>query len=323
MRLQQISDCVSSEFEEFDRLYSHSVSLEKGTLGQALNYVLSQQGKRIRPLLIILMAKACGRVTDSTYRSAVILELLHTASLVHDDVLDKSETRHNRPTVSRKWGNNTAVLLGDYLYGLCLQIIKTQEDFELMSIYSRIARELPMGEILQKDISERQDVSLDSYYEVIRYKTASLFAAACHIGARTSQAQKDYVPVAEDFGRNLGMAFQIRDDILDFDTRGGSGKGFGNDIYEKKITLPLIFHLETLSSIERSRLFSFIRQDEKEDGKVLAFVNEVLLSGALEKAEQLVEFYSEKAKKSLLSLPESEYRDCLGDLVDCLVSRIA
>ncbi|HIW86847.1 MAG TPA: polyprenyl synthetase family protein [Candidatus Onthomorpha intestinigallinarum] len=321
MRLQQISGCVSREFEEFDRLYSRSVSFDKGTLGQALRYVLSQHGKRIRPLLIILMAKACGQVTDSTYRSAVILELLHTASLVHDDVLDKSDTRHNRPTVSRKWGNNTAVLLGDYLYGLCLQIIETREDFELMSIYSRIARELPMGEILQKDISERQDVSLDSYYEVIRYKTASLFGAACYIGAKTSRAKDDYVSVAEDFGRNLGMAFQIRDDILDFDTRGDSGKGFGNDIYEKKITLPLIFHLETLSSVERKRLFSFIRQDEKENDKVLAFVNEVLLSGALEKAEQLVEYYSDKAKMALLSLPESEYRNSLGDLVDCLVAR--
>lgn len=178
-----------------------------------------------------------------------------------------------------------------------------------------------MGEILQKDISERQDVSLDSYYEVIRYKTASLFGAACYIGAKTSRAKDDYVSVAEDFGRNLGMAFQIRDDILDFDTRGDSGKGFGNDIYEKKITLPLIFHLETLSSVERKRLFSFIRQDEKENDKVLAFVNEVLLSGALEKAEQLVEYYSDKAKMALLSLPESEYRNSLGDLVDCLVAR--
>ena len=321
MDLTRFSQCVEREFALFEEKFRECLPCFEGTMGQMSEYVFRQKGKRLRPLISFLTAKACGEVNGATYRAAVVLELLHTASLVHDDVLDESNLRRNAPTVNNIWGNRAAILFGDYIYGRCLQLIETKEDFELLSIYSKVARELPQGELLQKDLSEAQNHDINSYFAVIDRKTASMFGAAAYIGAKTACQDARYVKAAEQFGRLMGRAFQIRDDILDFDTSCTSGKGFGNDIKEKKITLPVIFWIDTLGQKEKEELLAFVAKDKKSQQEILSFVERLKTTDCLNKAGQQVGKYSSLAKEQLKQLPDNEYRKQLEDLTDCLVER--
>ena len=321
MDLTRFSQCVEREFALFETKLRECLPCFDGTMGQMSEYVLRQKGKRLRPLISFLTAKTCGEVNEATYRAAVVLELLHTASLVHDDVLDESNLRRNLPTANNIWGNKAAILFGDYIYGKCLQLIETKEDFELLSIYSKVARELPQGELLQKDLSEAQNHDINSYFAVIDRKTASMFGAAAYTGAKTSCRNASYVEAAEQFGRLLGRAFQIKDDILDFDTSCTSGKGFGNDIKEKKITLPVIFWIDTLGQKEKEELLAFVAKDKKSQQEILSFVERLKTTDCLNKAGQQVGKYSSLAKEQLKQLPDNEYRKQLEDLTDCLVER--
>ena len=321
MDLTRFSQCVEREFALFETKLREYLPCFDGTMGQMSEYVLRQKGKRLRPLISFLTAKTCGEVNEATYRAAVVLELLHTASLVHDDVLDESNLRRNLPTANNIWGNKAAILFGDYIYGKCLQLIETKEDFELLSIYSKVARELPQGELLQKDLSEAQNHDINSYFAVIDRKTASMFGAAAFTGAKTACRNASYVEAAEQFGRLLGRAFQIKDDILDFDTSCTSGKGFGNDIKEKKITLPVIFWIDTLGQKEKEELLAFVAKDKKSQQEILSFVERLKTTDCLNKAGQQVGKYSSLAKEQLKQLPDNEYRKQLEDLTDCLVER--
>ncbi len=321
MDFTTIEQCVKEEFADFECRYLNCLPQGEGTLGLLADYVLNQKGKRLRPLLSILLAKTCGRVTEATFRAAIILELLHTASLVHDDVLDQSNVRRGKPTVNSKWDNRTAILFGDYVYGRCLNLIETKEDFELLGIYSKIAMELPMGEFLQKDVSESQDCSKETYFEIIDRKTASLFGASAFVGAKTAEGEKDYSKEAEKFGRLLGRAFQIKDDILDLDINSNSGKGYGNDIKEKKITLPIIFLLESLSEEEKKQLLEFIARDEKTDKQIRKLIEALHGTNCLQKASEVVEQYSKMAIEQLDTLPKNDYRIKLGELTESLISR--
>lgn len=321
MNLVELSRCVEQEFALFDSKFRACLPDCGGTLGSLSDYVLHQKGKRLRPLISFLIAKTCGGASKSTYRAAVILELLHTASLVHDDVLDESKLRRGQRTINDIWDNKTAILFGDYVYGVCLHLIETKEDFELLSIYSKIARELPQGELLQKDVADSMNCNEEAYFKIIDGKTASLFGASAYVGAKTAKGTKDYSKEAEQFGRTLGRAFQIRDDILDLTLDTDSGKGHGNDIKEKKITLPIIFLLKELGQAEKRQLLEFIAREGKTDAEIDRLLRRVQSTDCLNKAEQEVIRYSQMAKQHLQSLPENDYRKKLEDLTDCLVLR--
>lgn len=319
--LADLRQGVEREIACFEEKFLACMPCGDDTIGALTKHVLSQKGKRLRPLISFLVAKVCGGVSEATYRAAIILELLHTASLVHDDVLDESSLRRGKPTINRIWGNKTAILFGDYIYGKCLQLIETQEDFDLLPIYSKIARELPQGELLQKELSDSQSYEEKAYFDVIDRKTASLFGASAYVGAKTAESKEDYSNSAERFGRLLGRAFQIQDDILDFDLSCKSGKGFGNDIKERKITLPLIFLLQTLEEKERKRLLDFLALEQKSEDSIKALIESVGEYGCLKKAQEQVAYYSLEAKKALLDLPNNEFREKLGQLTDCLIGR--
>ncbi len=321
MDFTAIGQCIKEEFSDFERRYSDCLPQGEDTLGLLADYVLNQKGKRLRPLISLLIAKTCGGVTDATFRAAIILELLHTASLVHDDVLDESDLRRGQPTVNSKWDNRTAILFGDYIYGRCLHLIETKEDFELLGIYSKIAMELPQGEFLQKDVSVSQNCSQEAYFEIIDRKTASLFGAAAYVGAKTAKGGKDYSKGAEKFGRLLGRAFQIKDDILDLKINSNSGKGYGNDIKEKKITLPVIFLLDSLSEGEKRRLLEFIARDEKTERQIRELIEALHGTDCLQKSDDVVKRYSKMAVEQLQTLPENDYRIKLGELTESLISR--
>lgn len=321
MNLVELSQCVEQEFTLFDSKFSACLPNGDDTLGRLSDYALCQKGKRLRPLVSFLIAKTCGGASEATYRAAVILELLHTASLVHDDVLDESKLRRGKRTINDIWDNKTAILFGDYIYGVCLHLIETKEDFELLDIYSKIARELPQGELLQKDVTDSMNCSEETYFNIIDGKTASLFGASAYVGAKTAKGSKDYSKEAEQFGRMLGRAFQIRDDILDLTLETDSGKGHGNDIKEKKITLPIIFLLKELGQEEKSRLLEFIAGDDKTDDDIARLLKSIQNTDCLNKAEQQVIRYSQMAKQHLQTLPENDYRKKLEDLTDYLVLR--
>lgn len=321
MEIKDIAKFIENELNTFEVMYQECKTSDVGMLSDILSYSLSQKSKKIRPLITLLVAKACGGVSDSTFRSAIIVELLHTASLAHDDVLDNSDLRRNQPTINSRWGNNAAILYGDYLFGKSLQLIHTKEDFELLPIYSKIARELPMGELLQKDILEKGDISRQSYFNVIDFKTSSLLGASAYIGAKTAQTDKDYTLYAEEFGRLLGRAFQIKDDILDFAISQTSGKKFGNDIKECKFTLPILDYIEQLEESVKLNAINFVKQKDKSDEEVLKFVMDIAESGSLKKTEEQVKYYSNKAKEILKHLPENQYREVLEQLVETLIER--
>lgn len=321
MNINDYTKCIEEELKVFDAMYQECKQSDVDMLSDILSYSLSQKSKKLRPLITLLVAKACGGVSQSTYRSAIIMELLHTASLAHDDVLDESNLRRNQPTINAKWGNTAAILYGDYLFGKSLQLIHTKEDFELLPIYSKVARELPMGELLQKEISEKIDTSKESYYRVIDNKTSSLLGASAYIGAKTAISDKDYTKFAEEFGRLLGRAFQIKDDILDFQIGEASGKKCGNDIKECKFTLPILYYLDSLNEDVKQNLINFVKQESKSEEEILKLVKIVAESGSLQKAEEEVKYYSDKAKEQLLCLPTSECRDVLESLVETLINR--
>lgn len=321
MDIKEYAKCIEEELKTFDAMYQECKQSDVDMLTDILSYSLSQKSKKLRPLITLLVAKTCGGISKSTYRSAIIMELLHTASLAHDDVLDESDLRRNQPTINAKWGNNAAILYGDYLFGKSLQLIHTKEDFELLPIYSKVARELPMGELLQKEISENSDISRESYYKVIDNKTSSLLGASAYIGAKTAITNEDYSQIAEEFGRLLGRAFQIKDDILDFQINETSGKKYGNDIKECKFTLPMLDYIDSLEENIKQEVINFVKQEEKSEEEILKLVLSVIESGSLNKTEEEVKYYSNKAKEQLQFLPSNEYRKILENLVETLINR--
>lgn len=321
MDIKDIARAIENELNTFEVMYQECKKTDIEMLSDILSYSLSQKSKKIRPLITLLVAKACGGVSDSTFRSAIIVELLHTASLAHDDVLDNSDLRRNQPTINAKWGNNAAILYGDYLFGKSLQLIHTKEDFELLPIYSKIARELPMGELLQKDVLEKGVISRQAYFNVIDYKTSSLLGASAYIGAKTAISNKDYTQYAEEFGRLLGRAFQIKDDILDLELSQINGKKCGNDIKECKFTLPILDYIDSLDESVKLNVINFVKQKNKSDEEVLKLVLDITKSDCLKKTEEQVKYYSNKAKEVLMNLPENQSREALEQLVEQLVER--
>ena len=320
-KLKDITLCLADEMAEFENLFSKCFFTDDKLLNSILAYTCSLKGKRIRPLLIFLIAKTFGKVTDQTFRSAVIIELLHTASLLHDDVIDNSLLRRNNQTVNALFGDKAAILCGDYLYGQALATIKTQEDFNLMDVFARIALQLPQGEMKETDVTANKDLDITSYLSVIHYKTASLISAAAECGARTCGNQNlNYSNIAT-LGQNIGMAFQVRDDILDYDENNSMGKGLGNDIREKKITLPFINYLQTLNTNQKEETVEFFFSDNKAQSDIENFIRLVNQSGAVEKTYKMQKEYSDKALKEVDLMPLNDYSVNLRALVQYLTIR--
>lgn len=320
-RLEDIIECLQQPMQQFKEAFDKNFHTDDALLNTILAHTNSLKGKRIRPLLVFLIAKTFGDITPQTLRAAVIIELLHTASLLHDDVIDSSKIRRNKTTVNALFGDRPAILVGDYLYGKALATIKTQEDFNLMDVFARIALNLPAGEIKETDITNGKDTSIESYSKVIYYKTASLICAATECGARSCGNKDVNLQEIAELGEHIGMAFQIRDDILDYDANNLMGKGLGNDIREKKITLPFIHYLETLSDKEKDEAVDFFFGDNKSKEEIEDFIKKVNESGALQKTFKVQKDYSDKALKIVDNMPLNEYSINLRALVQYLTIR--
>ncbi len=289
-------------------------------LDKITNYIVKRKGKQIRPMFVFLTAKLCGGVTDSTFRGAALIELLHTATLVHDDVVDDSNYRRGFFSINALWKNKIAVLVGDYLLSRGLLLAVDHGEFNQLQLVSNAVREMSEGELLQMDKARKLDITEDVYFEIIRAKTASLIASCCAVGAASANQPTDIVDKAKLFGEKVGIAFQIKDDLFDYGT-DEIGKPLGIDIKEKKMTLPLIYALNNASWLDKRRIIYIVKNQSDKSKKVAEVIDFVRKSGGIEYTTKVMKAYRDEAVAILESFPESEYRSSLKSLIDFTIER--
>lgn len=319
--LSEISQIINDELEQFNSQFKKSIWSDTKIVNFIIRYLLKQKGKKIRPLLVILSSKICGDVSDRTYRGATLVELLHTATLVHDDVVDEAETRRGFPSINAVWKNKAAVLIGDYLLAKGLMTAVDGNDFDFLRVITNTVKRMSEGELLQSSKTRKLNNDEETYYKIISDKTASLLSTCCEVGARAVTDDDIKITAMRNFGENLGIAFQIRDDILDYiGKKSILGKPLGGDIREKKLTLPLIYALKNSSKEKSNEVMKILKMKERkmDVDKVIDFV---IQNGGIEYSENAAKEYGEKAKKELSIFPDSEIKSSLLELVDFIIER--
>ena len=285
-RLSIIKRPIEGEFDDFVRLFNESLTNTDGLLSQVLEHIKHRGGKRMRPLLILLIAKNYGGVNDVTLRSAVGLELLHTASLVHDDVVDESKERRGQPSVNAVYNNKVAVLVGDYVLSTALLNISYTNNSDILRSIAVLGRNLSNGEILQLSNIQNTEFSEDIYYDVIKMKTAALFESCCEVGTLSVNANERQIELAKEFGRNLGIIFQIRDDIFDYYDSKEIGKPTGNDMAEGKLTLPVLYALNSTHDSEMEEIARKVKRNDVTRYEIARLVDFTKNNGGIEYAER-------------------------------------
>jgi octaprenyl-diphosphate synthase len=313
--LAEIKKPVEKEMSEFESYFNRTMKSNIPLLKIILNYILRRKGKQMRPLLVLLTAGLNGKITESAYIAATLIELLHTTSLVHDDVVDEAEERRGALSVNALWNSKIAVLVGDYMLSKGLLISVEKSRYDMLEIVSEAVKAMTEGELLQLQKSRKLNIKEDDYYKIIISKTAALIAACTATGAISATDDQDTIQLMKDFGENIGIAFQIRDDILDYEANGLTGKRAGNDIKEKKITLPLIQALEMSSSQRRREIMSIVKRKKKTKDEIDEVIRFVVSSGGLEYAEARMNGYRDKALAILDSYPDSDYKTSLKKFV--------
>ncbi len=320
LSLKDIQAPIASEMEAFERKFRQFMKSEVMLLDQIMNYIVRRKGKQLRPMFVFLTAGVSGTIGESTYRGAALIELLHTATLVHDDVVDESNYRRGFFSVNALWKNKIAVLVGDYLLSRGLLLSVDNKDFTLLQIVSNAVREMSEGELLQLAKARRLDITEEVYFEIIRQKTASLIASCCGVGASSAGASSDLVEKMRQFGEKVGLAFQIKDDLFDFG-EAEVGKPLGIDIKEKKMTLPLIYALKQTTWSNRRHIINLIKNHSDKPQKVAEVIKFVRESGGIQYATQQMQKLVEEARIILHSFPESVYRTSLEGLVQYTIDR--
>lgn len=320
LSLSNIKAPIASEMEEFERKFRASMKTKVLLLDKIMNYIVKRKGKQMRPMFVFLSAGATGTITDATYRGASLIELLHTATLVHDDVVDNADYRRGFFSVNALWKNKIAVLVGDFLLSRGLILSVENKDFSLLSIVTDAVREMSEGELLQMEKSRQLNITEEVYFQIIRQKTASLIASCCSVGARSSGASDETVETMRLFGEKIGMAFQIKDDLFDYGEEE-VGKPLGIDIKEKKMTLPLIHALSKASWLERRRIMGIVRNESSKPKKVKEVIEFVRNSGGIEYAQAVMNRFHSDAIELVKDLPDSTYKRSLVQLVQFTIER--
>lgn len=320
--LSIIKHPIEAELADFVSLFNQSLSHEDGLLGSALEHIRKRAGKRMRPILILLMARNFGQITDVTQNAAVGLELLHTASLVHDDVVDESEERRGQASVNATYDNKVAVLVGDYILSTALLCVARTHSEQIVTYLAELGRTLSDGEILQLSNIGRKDISEDVYYDVIKQKTAALFEACAGIGALSSGASEEDVMAAKQFGQNLGIIFQIRDDIFDYYDSKEIGKPTGNDMAEGKLTLPVIHAVNNGGDEDMKRLALKVKDHSVTAEEIASLVDYTKRMGGIEYAEKRMwEFHAEAQRFLDERVEHQEVKEALQAYLDFVIKR--
>ena len=314
LKLDQIKKPIEKEIDAFEEKFKTSMQSSVPLLDRITHYIVKRKGKQMRPMFVFFSANICGGITESTYRAASLVELLHTATLVHDDVVDNSFERRGFFSINALWKNKIAVLVGDYLLAKGLQLSVDNNEFKQLKIVSDAVQQMSEGELLQIEKVRKMDISEAIYYEVIRQKTASLIASCCAAGASSAGANEETVKLMHSFGENIGIAFQIKDDLFDFGV-DDVGKPKGIDIKEKKVTLPLIYALNKAEKAEKKKMINLVKNHEDDPVKINEIINFVQLSGGLAYAEEQMMIYQSKAFDIISKFPESASKTGLEQLV--------
>jgi octaprenyl-diphosphate synthase len=318
--LDQIKQPIDEELTAFERRFRETLRSPVPLMDRVTYYIVRRKGKQMRPMFLFLVAKACGQINDSTYVAASMIEILHTASLVHDDVVDESYERRGLFSINALWKNKIAVIVGDYFFSKGMLIALQNKEYRLLEITSDAVQALAEGELLQLEKARRLDIDEQVYFDVIRQKTASLIAASCMAGAASTTKDEETMQLMHQFGEKIGIAFQIKDDLFDFGV-DDVGKPRGIDIKEKKMTLPLIHALSEASFLERRRIIRMIKKHHDKADKVAEVIQFVRSSGGIAYAEKVMLRYRDEAFALLHKLHPSEARDALEALVNYVVDR--
>lgn len=312
--LHTIKSPIEKELKAFELHFRDAMRSPVPLLDKITYYIVKSKGKQIRPMFIFLSAKLCGDITPATYTAASLVELLHTASLVHDDVVDDSYERRGFFSINALWKNKIAVLVGDYLLSRGLLLSLKNKEFRLLEIVSEAVKAMSEGELLQIEKARRLDINENIYYEIIRQKTASLIASACSAGAASTTKDETKIEQMRLFGEKIGIAFQIKDDLFDFGT-DNVGKPLGIDIKEKKITLPLIYALNQAPNHEKHRIINNIKRHSNKPEKAKEVIDFVYQSNGMAYATEVMNRFRQEAFDILNHFPESPVRQSLADLV--------
>ena len=301
--------------EEFELKFRKAMQSSVPLLDRIMHYIVKRKGKQMRPMFVFLSAGLNGSISESTYRAASLIELLHTATLVHDDVVDDSNLRRGFFSINAIWKNKIAVLVGDYLLSRGLLLSVEHEEFELLKIVSLAVRKMSEGELLQIEKARKLDINEEIYYNIIQAKTASLIASCCATGASSVNATKESVTSMHDFGQAVGIAFQIKDDLFDYEQAEKTGKPRGIDIKEHKMTLPLIYALNNSSSKDKRFIINTVKSYSDDKARVEQVINMVMAAGGLKYAKEKMHQYQDQAFTILNTFPSSVYKDSLEQLV--------
>ncbi len=318
---EQIKTPIADEMKLFEKRFYESMKSKVPLLDRITQFIVRRKGKQMRPMFVFLTAKLSGKITDKTYRAASLIELIHTATLVHDDVVDESYMRRGFFSINALWKNKIAVLVGDYLLSKSVLLATDNQDIDLLSIISKVIREMAEGELLQLEKSRKLDITEEVYFEIIRQKTAVLISACCEAGARSTYASDEVAEKLRLFGEYTGISFQIKDDLFDYTSTNLIGKPVGIDIQERKMTLPLIYVLNNADAKDKKWLINSIKNHNRNKKRVAEIIEFVKNNGGLEYAVQIMNKYKQKALDILLSFPKDENRDSLELMLTYVIER--
>lgn len=319
-KIKEIQSPIANEMAEFEIKFRQFMKSKVYLLDKIMGYIVKRKGKQMRPMFVFLSAGVNGQINEATYRGAALIELLHTATLVHDDVVDDANYRRGFFSINALWKNKIAILVGDYLLSRGLLLSIDNEDFDLLKIVSEAVREMSEGELLQIEKARKLNITEDIYYDIIKQKTASLIASCCSVGSRSVNKDEDISEKMKLFGEKVGMAFQIKDDLFDYGTND-IGKPLGIDIKEKKMTLPLIYALNNSDKSEQKKIIKLIKNKSDRNSTVKTVVEFVREKNGIAYAEEVMHNYYDEAMTIIKDFPDSEYRKSLMDLVKYTIER--
>ena len=317
MNLKQIQKPIINEMDDFRSMLRSSISSDNILIDKVVNYILKRKGKQIRPLFVFLSAGLSGTISNSTYRAAILIEILHTATLIHDDVVDESNYRRGFFSVNALWKSKYSVLIGDYLLSKGLELSVNNNDFKFLGILSETVKNMSEGEITQLKKSKTLNINEKDYFKIINQKTASLFSSCCEMGSLSSGANKKNILLMREFGSLVGQAFQIRDDLFGYLSHD-IGKPSLNDFKQRKMTLPLIYALSKSNSFEKREILKNVK-DFKSVEKIISFVKE---KNGIVYSENKMNAMIIKSKKILNSFPDSVYKESINNLLDYTINRV-
>ena len=319
--ISEIKYPIKEEMKLFEKKFKNSLQSKVPLLDRIMHYIIKRKGKQMRPMFVFLTSKMFGEINEKCYRAASLIELLHTATLVHDDVVDEANLRRGYFSVNALWKNKIAVLVGDFLLSKGLLLSVENEDFDLLKIVSSAVKDMSEGELLQIEKARRLDIKEEIYFEIIRKKTAVLISSCCACGASAMNESEEAIEKLTIFGEKVGIAFQIKDDLFDYTQSKLIGKPTGIDIREQKMTLPLIYTLNTVDKKTRKNIINTVKNHHKNEEKVAELIQLVKKTGGLEYAEKVMLEYQKEALMLLESFPENESRKSLQKLVKYVIER--